>query len=385
MGVDVHILIKHDFYELEDFEKSMQFAKQTIDKLKQGLSISPIPLPTKKWSNSYLSLVEGCYYDEQNKWSDIEFDIPLFNMTMCLNRGYWEIWTGYHDCHITNKHNGRLYIADAAFDIARILGLEEAYYCSDFITEEFEGETSEKLLDKAAKKWPIKEFPYSELMQYGDNEFPKCDALYHDSFTEQRKEYEDKCNRYGKYNYVTISEYGRGFVRVVNNGRVNLANRDSGEIVFDEDFDDVRALVGGLFIGERSGKVALFDCEANRLTDFVDGEFYWESEDMDWFNKFERIFILNDEAQIRILATYYDDGKIAYLTLPYHSLIVKRKPVKCKVCKGKIIPIVYGEPSVEVCEMAEQGEIALGGCCIYDGMPYWRCSICQTEFVKDVE
>lgn len=384
MGVDVHILIRHDFYELDNFEKSMQFAEQTIDKLKQGLSINPIPLPTKKWSNRYLSLGESCYYDEHNKWSNVEFDIPLLDMTMYLNRGYWEIWTGYHDCHITNKHNGRLYIADAAFDIARILGKEEAYYCSDFITEEFEGKTFEQLLVRAEKRWPIKEFPYTELMQYGDNEFPACDFLYHDDFTEQRKEYESKCNRYGEYKSVTISDVGKGFVRVANKGKVNLANRENGQIVFDEDFDDIRALVGGLFIGEKNGMVALFDGEAHALTEFVCGEFYWEREHTDWFDKFKRIFILNDEAQIRILATYYDDGGIAFLTLPYHSVLVKRKPIKCKVCKGKIIPIVYGEPSVETCEMAKQGEIALGGCCIYDGMPQWRCANCQTEFVKDI-
>lgn len=84
MSVDVHILIKHDFYELDNFEKSMQFAEQTIDKLKQGLSISPIPIPTKKRDNRYLSLGESCYYDEHYKWSNVEFDIPLLDMTMYL-------------------------------------------------------------------------------------------------------------------------------------------------------------------------------------------------------------------------------------------------------------------------------------------------------------
>jgi hypothetical protein len=62
--------------------------------------------------------------------------------------------------------------------------------------------------------------------------------------------------------------------------------------------------MGGLFIGERNGMVALFDGDANELTEFVCGELYWEREHTDWFDKFERIFILNDEAQIRILATY---------------------------------------------------------------------------------
>lgn len=111
-------------------------------------------------------------------------------------------------------------------------------------------------------------------MQYGDNEFPACDFLYHDDFTEQRKEYESKCNRYGEYKSVTISDVGKGFVRVTNKGKVNLANRENGQIVFDEDFDDIRALVGGLFIGERSGMADLFDGEANELTEFVCGEFY---------------------------------------------------------------------------------------------------------------
>lgn len=39
MGVDVHILVMHDFYELEDFEKSMQYVSQTINKVRQTLYI----------------------------------------------------------------------------------------------------------------------------------------------------------------------------------------------------------------------------------------------------------------------------------------------------------------------------------------------------------
>lgn len=54
----------------------------------------------------------------------------------------------------------------------------------------------------------------------------------------------------------------------------------------------------------------------------------------------------------------------------------------CPVCGGKLVPIVYGEPMGELMEMAERGEIVIGGCCIEVDekgrslMPEWACTNC---------
>ena len=60
---------------------------------------------------------------------------------------------------------------------------------------------------------------------------------------------------------------------------------------------------------------------------------------------------------------------------------VKTKPDKCPICGGKIIPIEYGFPTNEAFEMAERGEIKLGGCCICEDNPEWACRDCDAEFV----
>lgn len=36
----------------------------------------------------------------------------------------------------------------------------------------------------------------------------------------------------------------------------------------------------------------------------------------------------------------------------------------CPKCGGRIVEIVYGEPTNELCEAADRGDIILGGCCI---------------------
>ena len=40
------------------------------------------------------------------------------------------------------------------------------------------------------------------------------------------------------------------------------------------------------------------------------------------------------------------------------------RPTICPKCGGKIVEIIYGEPSIELFEAHERGEIILGGCCM---------------------
>lgn len=67
---------------------------------------------------------------------------------------------------------------------------------------------------------------------------------------------------------------------------------------------------------------------------------------------------------------------------------VSEKPLRCPICNGKVVPIVYGEPSCELFEAAERGEVVLGGCCIEvdengcNMMPSWVCVDCKTEFIE---
>ena len=61
---------------------------------------------------------------------------------------------------------------------------------------------------------------------------------------------------------------------------------------------------------------------------------------------------------------------------------VLRKPRKCPHCGGKVVRILYGEPTQEAFEAAERGEFVLGGCCINELSPDWECLGCGHQFRK---
>ena len=58
-----------------------------------------------------------------------------------------------------------------------------------------------------------------------------------------------------------------------------------------------------------------------------------------------------------------------------------KRTSKCPSCKSEqVIPIVYGLPGVELAGQAEEGLIALGGCCVDDNNPRWMCKACEHEW-----
>ncbi len=63
---------------------------------------------------------------------------------------------------------------------------------------------------------------------------------------------------------------------------------------------------------------------------------------------------------------------------------VRRKPCICPICGGKVVRILYGEPSHETFEQAEQGKLILGGCCISEESPDWECISCHHQFRKGI-
>lgn len=53
----------------------------------------------------------------------------------------------------------------------------------------------------------------------------------------------------------------------------------------------------------------------------------------------------------------------------------------CPRCgSSDVIRIAYGYPAPELVEASERGEVELGGCCIEDGLPDWRCRSCGGGF-----
>ena len=177
MGACVNILIRHDFYELDNPSKSRQFVQQTIDRISAEFGIE---IPQDK------STPHGVYSEEDN-WIDIGFVIPAYDVDVMLRKGYWQIGIGCHYCQVVRKWNGRLYISDLALNLARLFEQREAWYCDEYLTDECMMMTLDELIEVGRSQHGITEFPYDELMRCEDNTISDYKPFYHDSF-EQRNE-----------------------------------------------------------------------------------------------------------------------------------------------------------------------------------------------------
>ncbi|HPS33613.1 MAG TPA: hypothetical protein PKW57_08930 [Anaerolineaceae bacterium] len=61
------------------------------------------------------------------------------------------------------------------------------------------------------------------------------------------------------------------------------------------------------------------------------------------------------------------------------------KPVICPVCQSKrIAEILWGMPafSEQLMEDLDEGKVALGGCCVSEDDPVWRCADCRKDFYR---
>ena len=61
---------------------------------------------------------------------------------------------------------------------------------------------------------------------------------------------------------------------------------------------------------------------------------------------------------------------------------VHRKPVKCPNCKGKIVKILYGEPTEFAMQLSDEKKVVFGGCCITEKIPQWECIEYELRFLK---
>ena len=59
---------------------------------------------------------------------------------------------------------------------------------------------------------------------------------------------------------------------------------------------------------------------------------------------------------------------------------MKRGETACPACGGKLLPILYGLPSGEGFQMAERGEVVLGGCIVGGDDPQFACAKCRERY-----
>jgi len=62
---------------------------------------------------------------------------------------------------------------------------------------------------------------------------------------------------------------------------------------------------------------------------------------------------------------------------------IEKKPKKCTVCNGKLVKVIYGDPTDEAWKLVEEKKAALGGCCIpMDSKILWQCLDCRQGYYK---
>ncbi|MBQ3476078.1 hypothetical protein IJH26_01030 [Candidatus Saccharibacteria bacterium] len=58
---------------------------------------------------------------------------------------------------------------------------------------------------------------------------------------------------------------------------------------------------------------------------------------------------------------------------------------KCPKYGENLIEIIYGMPGPELFEAEERGEVILGGCCVSDDDPKYRCKKCDIDYSRDLK
>ncbi len=169
MSVDISHIIKTDFRNTEDRHAAWNFILQTIEMFKKALNIKA---DEEEW--------------ELNE-EDMSFNLPDGDWEFSLRKGFWIIESGYHYCQIV-MHRGRYFwLRDQVYEIAKLLGQEEAWYTPEFNT--WNGGPTEDLdcsfeewLDFATNKnnGIVPEFDSKLIIAQDD--FNKYEIVYHDDF-----------------------------------------------------------------------------------------------------------------------------------------------------------------------------------------------------------
>lgn len=292
MGVDITHIIRHDFHDVKNRKASEAFARRTIDKLKSEFRMDnySIELYTEEYDDSF-------YY---------AFNLPIYDVEFILRDGFWEINSFFHYCQIVMHEGTHFWLRELTFDLARALGQDEAWYAEEFYTWncanfDINNGSFEEWLSfaKSSLNGHIPEFDRDPIMRQGKVHIPDYEVIYHDSFKECSKLFNDTQQKLGEdVILLGISRIGNTY-RCLKNGNVVLLNIDSLKPLLDFPFDKVtHNLNGPEFVVFKDGLSAVFDSEGKQLTEFVSGTFKWEWSQAPHFIHRE---IYNREAGISII------------------------------------------------------------------------------------
>lgn len=88
MGVDISHIIRHDFRDVKNRVASMEFVKETIEKLKKNLNINEV----------------DDEFELREVFGTISFKLPIYDVEIELHNGFWNIESYCHYCQIVMHH-----------------------------------------------------------------------------------------------------------------------------------------------------------------------------------------------------------------------------------------------------------------------------------------
>ena len=172
MGVDISLVVRHRFYELDDHEKSKQYCEDTIEKLRQ--------------SNLHLNNIDLIIDWDAGMIPEYQINLNDLETQIILRRGYWEVETYYRYFQYFVPKGEREWLRQMFYDITLALGEKHAWVCAEYHLWNCAGfdvddGTFEEWYEYAHKEG-IGEMGKEEI-PFTDNGFACGKGIYHDDFS----------------------------------------------------------------------------------------------------------------------------------------------------------------------------------------------------------
>ena len=291
MSTTIDHIIRHGFHDLEDKAAAMEFMTKSISQLRSRLRI-------KDDIEAYCHDYED-FGPEDPGWTEYWFNIPNYDATVQLGRGFWMISQALSPFQLFTRFNGRYTIRHAIFDIARALDQNEAWHCTEYygsFSEDFNysSDNFDRWLEITRKEvGQIKEFEENQIDEfYRNHPNSYYSEVIHDSFKECREQLEDLKKHFPGYEIVNLAVVGSRYVKLHNRKGCFLADINTKDLLLPYPIDDVLENVCGAgMVLQKNGKSAFISSDGQYFSNFVKGKWEWE-----WLQGIRGVKVFNKES-----------------------------------------------------------------------------------------
>lgn len=262
---------------------------------------------------------------------EYSFEIPLLDISVYLNSGYWIVNYGFRYSYyfeplgIDILGNPTIWLRDLCYNVLLLFGRNDAYICDEHHGYDCElyglpNITIDDWINYGVSESDsiVYNFSFNELLQnrsnYFDpyNNYPNYNykSKFYDDFKECHQVFDVLKKRFPEYEILVYKTPLENYLLVAKDDNLYFINSITGESLTDFPIDFCKANFNGaglqIFRGEKS---AFFNFKGVQLTDFRIGDFSWKwgCSDEDYLRghqgKYRRIII--DHAMNRL---FLSDG-----------------------------------------------------------------------------